>query len=423
MILRMPSERLRLCARSLAVAALLLAPPALGAPAEPVFSETGPDAAAFGAADGYPLGTRATMNLQQHLVATYSRFDHMFEARRVARDGAVAALKRAPQELSLAYRYEGRTRSLDDYLARHPVTGLLIAKGDTILLERYRYGRTDEDRFLSQSMAKTITAMLIGIAVAEGAIASIDDAAAKYVPALEGSQYGATSIRALLHMASGVAFTERYDGKDDVSKMSRDLFRRDTPGAAAVVRQFDERVAPPGTRFHYASVETEVLGLVLRHAVNMPVADYAHERLWRKLGAEADASWVVDASGQETTYCCFNAVLRDYARLGLMLAHDGAWNGQQIVPAAWVVAATSVAAPYLAPRTATASLGYGYQTWIFPDAERQFALLGVRGQAIFVEPRSRLVLVHTAVRLMPARDPGSIELAALWRALVDSAGR
>lgn len=416
----MPRKRISL---ALAMALAALAGASLAAPAEPVFSATGPDAAAFGADEGYPLGTRATMNEQKYLVATYSHFDQIFPSRKVARGGPVAALYRAPQELQLTYRYQGRLRSLDDYLERHPATGLLIARDDTILFERYRYGRGDTDRFLSQSMAKTITAMLIGIAVSEGAIASIDQKAEEYVPELRGSAYGETPIRALLHMASGVAFTENYDGKDDIARMSRELFRGGGLGPVAVVAQFNNRVTPPGTRFHYASVESEILGLVLRNAVKMPVADYARERIWQKLGAEADASWVVDATGQETTYCCFNAVLRDYARLGLMLAHDGAWNGQQIVPRDWIVAATSVEAPYLAPRTATPTYGYGYQTWIFPEAWRQFALLGVRGQAIFVDPPSKLVLVHTAVRLLPARDPAAPELAALWHALVEAVGR
>ena len=141
------------------------------------------------------------------------------------------------------------------------------------------------------------------------------------------------------------------------------------------------------------------------------------------MGAEAEATWNIDAGGQEATYCCLNAVLRDYARLGLLLAHDGVRDGREIVPRDWVLAATSLSNqwPHLWPRTATAYFGYGYQTWIFPDGEREFALLGVRGQTIFVDPRSKLVMVHTAVRLR-SRDPGGAEAVALWRALVKDLG-
>ena len=186
---------------------------------------------------------------------------------------------------------------------------------------------------------------------------------------------------------------------------------------------FNERAVPAGTKFSYASVETEVLGFVLAAAVGRSVSEYLQEKIWQPIGAEADAAWLVDRSGQEVTYCCFNAVLRDYARLGLLLAHDGNWHGRQIIPAAWVLEATTVRAdqPHLRPLTATPFFGYGYQTWIFPGDRRMFAFLGVRGQAIYVDPASRLVLVTTAVRKLP-RDPGAAETVALWRAVVRDLG-
>ena len=153
---------------------------------------------------------------------------------------------------------------IKDYLDRNPTTGLLIARDDTILYEHYQYARTDADRFLSQSMAKTITAMLIGIAVSEGKIKSIDDPVSAYVPGLAAAEYGKTSFRYPLHMSSGVAFTENYDGNDDIAQLSRDLFVAPGKDPVASVAQFNARVVPPGTRWHYASAETEILGLVLR---------------------------------------------------------------------------------------------------------------------------------------------------------------
>jgi CubicO group peptidase (beta-lactamase class C family) len=180
--------------------------------------------------------------------------------------------------------------------------------------------------------------------------------------------------------------------------------------------------------FSYASVETQVLGIVLRGAVGRPVADYLQEKIWEPMGAEADASWLIDRSGQEATFCCLNAVLRDYARLGLLLAHDGNWRGRQVIPGAWIADATRVAPDqaHLYPGNATGFFGYGYQLWIFPDwvfpvERRVFALLGVRGQAIFVDPASRLVMVHTAVRKQPV-DPSVREAVALWRGVVRDLG-
>jgi CubicO group peptidase (beta-lactamase class C family) len=138
------------------------------------------------------------------------------------------------------------------------------------------------------------------------------------------------------------------------------------------------------------------------------------------MGAEADATWVVDATSHSVGFFGFSATLRDWARFGPMLAHDGACNGHQILPRQWLLDAMTVAPgeEFRTPRRATPYYGYGYQVWLFPGPGRQFALLGVHGQAVFVDPEARLVLAHTATRKLPARDPGAIELSYLWNVLV-----
>ena len=383
----------------------------------PRFADTGPDADDYGASDGYPLGDRSTFNRIPFLVGSHSHLDQIFEGRLVRRATTPSPLARAVSEQAVRYEYEGGIFTLDDYLARNPATGLLVARGDTILIERYQYARHDRHRLTSWSMAKTVTGMLIGIAIAEGRIRSVDDPAAAYVPALAGNEYGRTSLRHLLQMSSGVRFVEEYSGKDDVARLVADTFRQVGSGGVEAVTQFNVRTAPPGTKFYYASAETQVLGLVLRSAVGRPVADYFQEKIWEPMGAEADATWLIDRSGQEAAYCCLNAVLRDYARLGLLLAHDGHWRGRQIIPAAWIEDATRVRPGQPQPGTG----GYGYQVWILAGERRMFALRGIRGQAIFVDPASRLVMVHTAVRKQ-ARDPGVREANALWRSIVERLG-
>ena len=389
-----------------------------------VFSDTGPDAAAYGAAAGFPVGTRATASQLENLVGTYSHFDEMFSSRPIRRATTPWLFKRVA-EPAISYNFRADRLSIEDYLGRNPTTGLLIAKDDTILYEHYQYARTDRDRFLSQSMAKTITAMLIGIAVSENKIRSIDDLVSVYVPGLANTEYGKTPIRDLLHMSSGVAFTENYDGKDDVAQLSRDLFGVPGKDPVASVAQFNTRIAPPGTKWHYASVETEILGLVLRAATGVPVADYLGDKIWGAIGTEADASWTIDGTGQETTFCCFNATLRDYARLGRLLAHDGAWEGRQLIPRQWLLDATTVnpGNAYLAPRAATPYFGYGYQVWILPGEQRSFALLGIRGQMILVDPASKLVMVHAAVRKQPVDRASSADLIALWLGVVAQLGK
>jgi CubicO group peptidase (beta-lactamase class C family) len=388
----------------------------------PRFEASGPDAHEYGESQGFPIGNRTNFFEVPFLVGSYSHLDQLFPGRVIARADAPSRLARAASEPAIQYDYQGAPADLDRYLARNPTTGLIVVRDETILVERYQYGRDDHHRFYSASMAKTITAMLVGIAIAEGRIRSVDDPASSYVPGLVGTEYGRTSLRHLLQMSSGVRFVEEYSGQDDVARLARDTFMQRGPGGVEAVTPFNERAVPAGTKFSYASVEAQVLGLVLRNAVGRPVAEYLSEKIWKPMGAEADATWLVDSTGQESTYCCLNAVLRDYARLGLLLAHDGNWRGRQIIPAAWIADATRVSPEnrHLSPGVATPFYGYGYQTWIFPGERRTFALLGVRGQAIFVDPERRLVLVHTAVRKQAIA--GSAEIRSLWQAVVSRLG-
>jgi CubicO group peptidase (beta-lactamase class C family) len=409
----------------LAFASMLVLQGDVFAGSGPVFSDTGPEAEAYGASTGYPVppfeyppGSRPDF-----LVGSHSHFDKLHAMRTVQKPAMPSVLKRSAEEINPVYHYDGRQKEIGDYLDTHPVTGLLIARGDTILFEHYRYARSDQDRLLSNSMAKTITGLLVGIAISEGAIRSIDDTASTYVPELEGTAYGATPLRALLHMSSGVAFLERtYQPDEDIFRLHLALLGKDAVGAIPALRQFTTRDAPPNTHFAYASSETEALGLVVSRAVHMPLADYLATRIWQKLGAESDAAWAIDSTGQEVAYCCFIATLRDWARLGLMLANDGAWNGQQIVPRQWLLDATAVPRDSYLRNTIAQSWGYGYQVWILPGERRMFLLLGIHGQGLFVDPESNLIMVQTAVRKLPIGDPKSPEAMALWYAVVAQFG-
>jgi len=394
----------------------------------PRFAAGGPDAEEFGAGLGYPPGDRTTFFRVGWLVGSHSHLDEIFPSRLAHKAPAPSRLVRVA-EPPITWQYQARELTLDDYLARTPTTGLLIARGDTILVERYQYGRTDRDRFTSWSMAKTVTSMLVGIAIAEGHIRSVDDLAAAYVPELAGTEYGKSSLRHLLQMSSGVRFSEQYTGTDDVSRLAANTFLLRGAGGPSAVTEFNQRAAAVGTKFSYASVETQVLGLVLRAATGRPPAEYLESRIWQPIGAEADATWLVDQSGQEATFCCLNAVLRDYARLGLLLAHDGNWRGRQIIPATWVREATTTRPdqPHLWPGVATPFFGYGYQTWIVPSwilpgDRRMFAFMGVRGQRIYVDSQSKLVMVNTAVHKQPVDLPQARETGALWTALVRQLG-
>jgi CubicO group peptidase (beta-lactamase class C family) len=363
------------------------------------FALAAPDEEALGRWQGYPVcnALEGKQIAQRCLVGLLSNYDKVYSARVAARGSKALALKPAPLEVPIAYKHrDNPPADVDSFLSRHRNTGLLIIREDTVLYERYQYDRKPEDRFQSFSMAKTVVAMLVGIAIAEGKIGSVDDLVKQYVPVLQGHPYGETRLRDLLTMSSGIAFREEYDGQDDVEHLVRRTLGKQSTGGADTILPFRKRDIDPGTRFRYASSDTQVLGLVLRAAVGKPLAYYLSEKIWQPMGAEADATWQVDAGGYETGYMGINATLRDWGRLGMLLAHDGALNGRQIIPAEWVKKMTTPEYAHLVVGVATRNNGYGYQTWLIDPGKRYFALLGVRGQAVFVDPETKTVVVHTA---------------------------
>jgi CubicO group peptidase (beta-lactamase class C family) len=367
---------------------------------------------------GFPKGTTQNWWQAYASVDSFSRLDEIFKVSVSAKAPPVRAWQRSSSELILNYQgasaLGGGTKNLNDYFDRNPATAVLIAKGDTLLLERYQYGRQPEQRFTSFSMAKTIIAMLIGVALEEGRIRSLDDLAQIYAPGLQGTEYGKTPLRHLLTMSSGVEFREDYDGQDDSARLTRATITGQSEGSASLAKLFNRRIAEPGMRWSYASGETFVLAVVLRQAVGQDIASYFSEKIWKPLGAESEATWLVDATNQEIGFMGFNATLRDYGRLGMLMAQKGLTRGQQLVPAAWIKEMTK--AQFL-PSGTGRWYGYGYQTWVFPDLDGTFAFQGVRGQVIFVDPSRQLVFVHLAVR-PNARDPaGGADTVALWQAL------
>jgi CubicO group peptidase (beta-lactamase class C family) len=364
---------------------------------------------------GFATANRGNWWQPAYSVDSFSRLDGIWPAARVTAPAQASPLRRRAREPDIGFDgapVHGLGRfSLDDYLSRNPTTGLLIIRDGEILVERYQYARNDQHRLTSFSMAKTLVALLIGLALEEGHIGSIEQTAGSIVPELLGCEYGATPLRHLLTMSSGVAFRETYDGRDDSAGLSRLTFGGQSAGGVAVPPFFNTRIAAPGRQWNYASAETFVLALALRRAIGRPIADYFAEKLWQPLGAEADSSWLTDLSGLEIGFMGFNAVLRDYGRLAMLLASGGQHGGRQLLPQAWLAEMTR---PHFTGAETGRWFGYGLQTWVIPVGQGEFALLGSRGQAILVDPSRRLALVHTAVR-STAIDPGGADLAALWR--------
>lgn len=389
-----------------------------------------PDEDRLGKSQNYPVGNASTWYGNPNRVGAWSAMHTVpgIQTRRVSRAANAKPLPKAAQPTAISYRYRNTGYTLADYLERQRATGLLILKNGEIVAEHYRYGRQDDARFLSFSMAKSVTALLVGAALERGSIASLDDPAEKYVKPLAGSPYGATTVRQLLRMSSGLTFTERYDGSDDIARLSR--ASGGAPGAGTpvdVLRSITDRHSTAGQKFVYASAETDVLGRILTAATSQNMAELTRDWLWQPLGAEHDAYWRVGADGQEQAYGAFNASLRDWARLGLMVANDGKVGDKQLMSREFLLDATDPnrQPEALKPRKATPYFGYGYQFWLMPMKERTFAMQGIHGQTVYMQPSTGIVMVLTSVwesasgrqDLQPYE-----ERDALWRGVLRSLG-
>src|SRR6201999_619295 len=224
-------------------------------------------------------------------------------------------------------------------------------------------GRTEKDRWTSFSVAKSVTSTLIGAAIKDGYIKSLDSQVATYLPELKGTAYDGVTVGDLITMRSGVKWNENYsDPKSDIGQFSLQPKRADGMDPIEAYMAKLPRAHKPGTVFHYDTGETDLAGILVARATKKHLADYLSEKIWSKIGAEQDAVWMLDTAGYEHGGCCISMTLRDYARFGLFFMHGGVANGEQVLPAGWVKAASKQQV-----KSDEGDLGYGYFWWIHPD--------------------------------------------------------
>ncbi len=334
---------------------------------------------------------------RDEIESNFRTMETMFATRAVRRSEVAHAFEREPRELPTHYRYRGESKSIADFLAETWTTGLVVIRDGRIAFEEYYRGNTEQSKTISWSLAKSFVSALVGIAVAEGRIASIEQPVTDYAPSLRGSGYDGVSIRDVLQMSSGIGFDEDYgDFFSDINRMGRAIaFDTSLDDFVASL----ERERRPGTYNHYVSMDTQVLGMVLRQATGETLAENLESRVWRRIGTESDAYWLVDRDGMELAFGGLNAVLRDYARFGLLYLNEGRWAGQQIVPATWVRASVTPDAPHLQPGCNPASnsmLGYGYQWWIPPEPDGDYLAIGIYNQFIYVSPAHGVVIAKSS---------------------------
>ncbi|EAS47508.1 hypothetical protein GB2207_01852 [gamma proteobacterium HTCC2207] len=292
-------------------------------------------------------------------------------------------------ELPDGFIFDKQMRSTEQFLADSWTTGLLVIQDDRIVYERYSLGHSESTRTISWSMAKSFISAMIGIALDEGSIASIEQPVDFYVPELQGSGYETVRIKDVLQMSSGIAFNEDYgDFNSDINRWGRG-FALGSPQdkfAASLTRGRE-----PGTLNHYVSIDTHVLSMVLSRATGKSITGYMQEKLYQPLGMEYDGYWLVDGAGKEMALGGLNLTMRDFAKLGSLYLNHGELDGKQIVPANWIAASTVADAPHLQP--AEGDFGYGYQWWLPLSDDGEYMAMGVYGQYIYINPSKSMVVV------------------------------
>lgn len=352
------------------------------------------------------LNTGADVAEKTAQIVRFRNWAELYPARAIQRGDKILELPYARTDLSdLRYEVDGQRYSLADYLRLFPTAGLLVIKDGSIRYEHYGLGNSEETLWVSFSMSKSVTSLLLGAAVQDGYIRSLDDKVSDYLPLLDNSAYQDVRIRDVLQMASGVAWDEDYvDPQSDVLSYP----------AMDVVAMLDflgskPRVAEPGTVFNYNTGETDLVGALLRAAIGNNLAAYLEYKIWQPFGMEADAWWATHGPAGERGGCCLNVTLRDYGRLGLFALNGGVLDdGTAVLPDYWMAESTTPSAAYP---------GYGYLWWL--SADGSYDARGIYGQGIHLRPEQNLVIVLLSAwdQAGAAGNPAQPHRVALYRAI------
>jgi len=368
----------------------------------------------------------ATMFQGVDETASFADMRSIFPVREI-RTASPTELPSAARTLELpeTYEWQGEARSSQTLLDETETSGLLVLHGGEIIHERYALTGGRDVRWISWSVAKSFVSALVGIAVDEGHIRSIEEPVTDYVPLLAGSAYDGVPIRDVLQMSSGASWDEDYGALD--SDITRFGFAMAFGGSMDEFAATLTRDREPGTYNRYNSIDTQVLGMLLVRATGRSLSSYLEEKIWQPLRMESDAYWLLDDTGMELALGGLNVTLRDYARFGELYRNAGRWGGRQIVPEAWARASVRADAPHLQPGDNPQSewiLGYGYQWWLPGEVPEEFSAIGVYNQFVYVSPRHRVVIAKTSANRGYGSDESTdreLETFAFFRAVTEAA--
>ncbi len=342
-------------------------------------------------------------------VAGYRNIDKVFPTRIISAGRSPYALPEHMVDLNgVQISFEDEVLTTDEYFSQQNVAGLLVIKNGRIVYERYGLGNSKDSLWVSFSVAKSVTSLLIGAAIRDGYIKSIDEKVTDYLPRLKGSSYDQATIRNILQMSSGVQWNEDYaDPDSDINSVDGNTLR------LYEYLRVKPRDTAPGEEFNYNTAETNLVGTLLRSAIGNNLATYLSVKIWRPFGMASDANWMLsEPGGGEVGGCCISATLRDYGRIGLFALGDGRLpNGTQVLPDNWMAESTS---------PSKGNAGYGYLWWL--NEGGVYRAKGIFGQGIYINPQENVVIALHSARAVASKESDWALQNALYIALTEALG-
>jgi CubicO group peptidase (beta-lactamase class C family) len=301
--------------------------------------------------------------------------------------------------MGFTYSFEGKSHTIENMMSDLETLGLIVVHKGAVVYENYREGSSPRSHFTSYSLVKSLVSTLVGFAIKDGVISSVNDKLEVYLPELANTEYAGVTIKQALQMSSGIRFDDPLKGEaDDTVNWVLNAIILNNKSAFEAALAFP-RASPPGTVFNYNTAETQILLELLSRTTKMDAADYMSRKIWQPLGMKHDALWVIDrpgSSGREVGDAFFNATLGDWARFGLFISRGGVWEGELLLPDNWVADATATTEAHLAHGQVDKNWrkGYGWHWWTFADST--FQADGSRGQSIFIDPTRELVIARAS---------------------------
>lgn len=342
---------------------------------------------------------------EDRIVHNFSHMSDMYPSVTLERSGPVFGFGHKPAALPDSFTYQNKRSGIEDWIEESRTTALVVVKDNDITYENYYLGTGEFDKRISWSVAKSFLSALFGVAVHEGLIPDLNVPVNEYVPTLNGTGYEGVTIKNALQMSSGVYFNEDYgDPKSDINRFGRTIaWGRSFDDFAASLQSDPDR--SQGAFLHYVSIDTHVLGMVLRAATGKTIKELFEQHMWSKMGMEEDAYFITDGYGEPMVLGGLNMITRDYARMGVLVRDDGFINGEQIIPEAWLSESVTPDAPHLIPgerETSLTRFGYGYQWWIPEPAEgftSEIMAKGIYNQYIYINPEAGVVIAKNSANI------------------------